>query len=187
MVYVRSCHGATVRWLEDLVKQVLQENHIGTNDLLSGNGNKDTEVIINLVMSVKKQSCGVLISSITVRKDKHQNKVQLRNLCQAKNVIFIDNSKSIKSQNLNKSRLHLARRGTNILSTTFVRKIPNIFHWRYLLHSPNKNTFTACCKSTEYQPKIFGETSETNHQKFICLSNLNKLIFSHLRINSTRK
>ena len=103
MVYVRSCHGATVRCLEELVKQVLQENHIGTNDLLSGNGNKDTEVIINLVMSVKKQSCGVLISSITVRKDKHQNKVQLRDLCQAKNVNFIDNSKSTKSQNLNKS------------------------------------------------------------------------------------
>ena len=44
------------------------------------------EAIINLAMSVKTQSCGVLSSSITVRKDKHTNKVheindQLRDSC----------------------------------------------------------------------------------------------------------
>ena len=44
---------------------------------LSGKENKDiAEVIINLVTSVKTQSCGVLISRITVRKGKHQNKIQ---------------------------------------------------------------------------------------------------------------
>ena len=89
-------------------------------------------------MSVKTQSRGVSISGITVRKDKHQNKVQeindqLRDLCQANNINFIDHSKSIKSQHLNKSRLHLTRRGTSILSTTFVREyliffINNIFY-----------------------------------------------------------
>ena len=126
--------------MEDHVKPVLRENpdeiilHIGTNDLPSGKENKDiAEAIINLAMSVKTQSCGVSISSITVRKDKHQNKVQeindqLRDLCQARNVNFIDHSKSIKPQHLNKSRLHLTRRGTSILSTTFVREISNIFH-----------------------------------------------------------
>ena len=84
-------------------------------------------------MPVKTQSCGVSISSITVRKNKHQNKVQeineqLRDLCQAKNVNFIDHSESIKPQHLNKSRQHLIRRGTSILSTISVRKISNIFH-----------------------------------------------------------
>ena len=78
-------------------------------------------------MSVKIQSYSVSISSISVRKDKHQNKVQeindqLRDLCQAKNVNFIDHSKSVKPQHLNKSRLHLTRRGTSILSTTFARE-----------------------------------------------------------------
>ena len=138
-VFVRPCHGATIRCLEDHVKLILRENpdeiifHIGTNDLISGKGNKDiTEAIINLGMSVKTQSCGVSISGITVRKDKHQNKVQeindqLRDLCQAKNVNFIDHSKSIKSQHLNKSRLHLTRRGTSILSTNFVREISKFF------------------------------------------------------------
>ena len=43
-VYVRSCHGATIRCLEGHVKPVLLENpdeiifHIGTNDLPSAKG-----------------------------------------------------------------------------------------------------------------------------------------------------
>ena len=91
------------------------------------------EAIINLAISVKTQSRGVSISGVIVRKDKHQNKVQeindqLRDLCQANNINFIDHSKSIKPQHLNKSRLHLTKRGTSILSTTFVREISNIFH-----------------------------------------------------------
>ena len=58
-------------------------------------------------MSVKTQSRGVLIFGITVRKYKHQNKVQeindqMRDLCQANNINFIDHSKNIKSQYLNK-------------------------------------------------------------------------------------
>ena len=79
-------------------------------------------------MSVKTQSHGNSISGITVRKDKHQNKVQeinsqLRNLCQVKNVNFIDYGKRTKTQHSNKSRLHLARTGTSILSTIFVCEI----------------------------------------------------------------
>ena len=82
---------------------------------------------------MKTQSRGVSISGITVKKDKRQNKVQetneqLRDLCQPKNVNFIDHSKSIKPQHLNKSRLYLHRRGTSVLPTTFVREISNIFH-----------------------------------------------------------
>ena len=75
---------------------------------LSGKENKDiAEVIINLGTSVKTQSCGVLISRITVRKGKHQNKIQeindqMRDFCQGKNTNFIDHSKSIKIQHLNK-------------------------------------------------------------------------------------
>ena len=53
---VRPCHGATIIF------------HIGTNNLPPGKGNEDiAESIINLEMSVKTQSFGVLISSITVR------------------------------------------------------------------------------------------------------------------------
>ena len=62
-VFVRPCHGATIRCLEDHVKPVLRENpneiifHIGMNDLPSRKGNKDiAEAIINLAMPVKTQS-----------------------------------------------------------------------------------------------------------------------------------
>ena len=45
-------------------------------------------------------------------------------MCTNKNINLIDhNSKSIKHQHLNKLKLHLTKRGTNILSTTFVRQI----------------------------------------------------------------
>ena len=46
-VFVKPCHGATIRCLEDHIKPVLRENpdeiifHIGTNDLPSTKGNKD--------------------------------------------------------------------------------------------------------------------------------------------------
>ena len=74
-VFVRLCHGATIKCLEDHLKPVLRENPdeiiflIETNDLLSGKGNKDIkEAIFNLAMSVKTQTRGVLVSGITVRK-----------------------------------------------------------------------------------------------------------------------
>ena len=137
-VFVRLSHGATImpRRPSDRFYGKIQMRLFFTseNDLPSGKGNKDiAETIINLAMFVKTQSRGVTISGITVRKDKHQNKVQeindqLRDLCQANNINFIDHSKSIKPQHLNKSRLHLTKRGTSILSTTFVREISNIFH-----------------------------------------------------------
>ena len=59
-VFVRPCHGTTIRCLKDHIKPVLRENldeiifRIGTNDLPSGKGNKDiAQAIINLAMSVK--------------------------------------------------------------------------------------------------------------------------------------
>ena len=166
-VYFRPSHGATIRCIEEHVKPVLLENpdeiifHTGKNNLTSGKGNKDiAEAIINLAISVKTQPCDVSISSITVRKDKHQSKSQeindqLRGLCQAKNINFINHSKSIKPQHLDKSKLHLTRRGTSILSTTFVRKISNIFHWQYFLHSSKTNEFAGFYKPTEYKSISF--------------------------------
>ena len=48
-------------------------------------------------------------------------------MCTNKSINLIDHNKSIKHQHLNKSKLHLTKRGTNILSTTFVQEISNIF------------------------------------------------------------
>ena len=88
-------------------------------------------------MPAKRQSGGVSISGITVRKDKHQNKVQeindqLRDLCQTKNVNSIDHSKSIKPKHLNKSRLHLIKRpayyGPPLLGKYLIFFIANILY-----------------------------------------------------------
>ena len=66
------------------------------------------------------------------KKDRHQNKCQevndhLKEKCREKYINLIDHSKSIKPQHLNKSRLHLMKKGTSILSPTFIREIKNIF------------------------------------------------------------
>ena len=78
-------------------------------------------------MSGKSPTCDVSISKIITRKDKHQLKAQemnnhLKETCTNKNINLIDHSKSIKHQHLNKSKLHLTKRGTNILLTPFVRE-----------------------------------------------------------------
>ena len=83
-------------------------------------------------MSAKSRTCGVSISNIITKKDKHQHKAQivnnhLKEMCTNKNINLIDHSKSIKHQHLSKSKLHLTKTGTNILSTTFVREMSNIF------------------------------------------------------------
>ena len=70
----------------------------------------------------------VSTSNIITRKDKHQHKAQivnnhLREMCASKNINLIDHSKNIKHQHLNESKLHQIKRGTNILSATFVREI----------------------------------------------------------------
>ena len=84
--------------------------HVGTN--------------VDLAISAKSPTCDVSISNILTRKDKHQHKAQivnnhLKEICTNKNINLIDHSKNIKHQHLNKSKLHLTKRGTNILSITF--------------------------------------------------------------------
>ena len=138
-VYIRPFLGAKVRCMEDHIKPVLRDKpdhiifHIGTNEFPS---NKNREVIANsiikLVLSAKSESCDVSISNIVVWKDRHQNKCQevndhLKEKCREKKINLIDHSKSIKPQYLNKSRLHLTKKGTSILSSTFIREIKNIF------------------------------------------------------------
>ena len=83
-------------------------------------------------MCAKSPTCGISIYDIIPRKDKHQHKAQevnnhLKEMCTNKNINLIDHSKNIKHQHLNKSKLHLTKRGTNILSTIFVREISDIF------------------------------------------------------------
>ena len=138
-VYVRPSHGAKIRCMVDHIKPVMRDkpdyiiNHVGTNDVPSDKDAGDiAKSIVDLAMSAKSPTCDVSISNIINRKDKHQHKTQEVNnhekeMYTNKNINLIDHRKNIKHQHLNKSKLHLTKRGTIILSTTFVREISNIF------------------------------------------------------------
>ena len=106
---------------------------IETNDIPSDKDAGDiAKSIVDLATSAKSPTCDVSLSNIITRKDKYQHKPQevnnpLKEMCTNKNINLIDRSKNMKHQHLNKSKLHLTKRGTNILSTTFVREISDIF------------------------------------------------------------
>ena len=107
--------------------------HIDTNDIPSKK-TPETKAkwILNLATSSKSNTCGVSILSIFIRKDKYQQKAQevngyLKELCKEFNIHYIYHEKSTKSKRLNKSRLHLNKRGTSILSRNFMREISNVF------------------------------------------------------------
>ena len=116
----------------DHIKLVIRDKpdhvifHAGTKDIPS---DKDpgniAKSIVDLAISPKSPTCDVSIYNIITRKDKHQHKAQevnnhLKEMCTNKNINLIDQNKNLKKQHLKKSRLHLTKRGTNILSTTFV-------------------------------------------------------------------
>ena len=123
----------------DHVKPIIRDKpdhiifHVGTNDIpLDKDAGDVAKSIVDLVMCGKSSTCDVSISNIITRKDKHQHKAKivnnhLKEMCTNKNINLIDHSKNIKHQHLNKSKLHLTKRGINILSTTHVREITNIF------------------------------------------------------------
>ena len=123
----------------DHVKSVMRHEpdriifQIETNDIPSDKDAGDiAKSIVDLATSAKSPTCDVSLSNIITRKDKYQHKPQevnnpLKEMCTNKNINLIDRSKNIKHQHLNKSKLHLTKRGTNILSTTFVREISNTF------------------------------------------------------------
>ena len=138
-VYIRQSLGVKVRCMKDHINPVIRDNldhiifHIGTNDVPSDKSAENiAKSIVELALSAKSASCDVSISNIVVRKDGHQNKCQevndhLKEICVEKNINLIDHSKNIKPQHLNKSRLHLTKKGTSILSKTFIQEIRNTF------------------------------------------------------------
>ena len=94
------------------------------------------------------------------------------------NIHHIDHEKSIKTQHLNKSKLHLNKRG-NSVSSNFIREISNVLQWQFILRRPG-GEFTAFNKRAEYKYK----DNDINHFKLIRKMSLNKLAVAHLNTNS---
>ena len=121
----------------DYVRPTLRENpdhiitHFGTNNLVSNTpAGKVAELIIDLATTLKSDSCSATISSITVRNDKHRNKVaqvnrSLKWLCQENKFELINHENTVTERHLNGSKLHLNKRGTTILSNNFTEAISN--------------------------------------------------------------
>ena len=119
--------GARVRCMQDYVRLTIRENpdhiilHVGTNGLTTNiPTEKVTESIINLASSLRSNSFNVAISSITVRNDRYRKKVaqvnrHLKTLCSERNFELISHENIITEKQLNRSKLHLNKRGTAII------------------------------------------------------------------------
>ena len=86
--------------------------------------------IVDLASSMKGENCDVSISNIILRNDnkKFSQKGQevnthLKDMCKEKNIYLINNTNKIKLQHLSKGKFHLNKRGSNILSSTFVNYV----------------------------------------------------------------
>ena len=136
-LYVKSFSDAKVVCMEDYVKPTLREMpthvicHLGTNDGPTKKAPEQiAENIANLAIKLKR-NCDVSISSITARNDQYQKKAadvnrELKEKCREKKLQFLDYGNTITVRNLNASKLHLNKRGTQVLCNVFAEAISNI-------------------------------------------------------------
>ena len=139
---------------------------------------------------MKGENCDVSISNIILRNDnkKFSQKGQevnthLKDMCKEKNIYLIDNTNKIKVQHLNKGKIHLNKRGSNILSSTFVSELSGILSCQR--HKNNTGFPVQECNSdkTNVDQKV---TDGSRMLKSLRCDNLNKLVFAHVNINSIR-
>lgn len=134
-VVVKTFPGASTNCMKSYVKPTTEKNpdgiilHCGTNDLRANSNPEELSLhIVNLALSLKTDTNSVIVSGITARKDKLSEKVKavndiLKHECGRRNLGFIDNSNIDADTHLNRSRLHLNVRGTNILGNNFLHAI----------------------------------------------------------------
>ena len=105
--------------------------HIGTNDLNSDRSPGLAKSITDVGFSLKNDSHDVSISSIVVRNDKFKEKAaqvneNLERLCAKRNIYLLNHANNILLQHLNKSKLHLHRKGSSILASKFVKALSHV-------------------------------------------------------------
>ena len=141
-VYVKNFSGVRTKCMKDYIKPSQCENsdhyilHVGTNYLcLDRSPELIAKSIIDLALTLKRESHDVSVSSIIVRNDsdtlnKKGCKVNavLMELCKEKNIYSIYSSKKIKPQHLNKGKLHLNQKGSRLLSDIFLKLISHVFN-----------------------------------------------------------
>ena len=128
MVKVRSHPSAQVRCLTDHINPIIRSTdaehiilHIGTNDLQTEKTPiQICQEIINLASKARDKGIKVSISNIVQRDDYLNEKVlmvndNLQKICKSVGISIINNGNIRPDTHLNASKLHLNRRGNNIL------------------------------------------------------------------------
>ena len=90
-------------------------------------------MIVDLAMFLKTESSDVSVFNIVLRTESpllndivSEVNLQLKALCEKRNLYLIDNTKSIRSHHLNKCKLHLNRKGSKLLNDKFFRKMSHV-------------------------------------------------------------
>ena len=114
--------------------------HVGTNDVSSDKSPEElARSIIDLAISIKNEKHDVSISNITNWADDKKLEEKrcevnsfLGKLCKEKDYYLSNHYTRIKKTHLNKGKLHLNQKGTNLLSDIFVKKLSKVFNWHNL-------------------------------------------------------
>ena len=136
---------------------------------------------------MKGESCDVSISNIILRTNnkKFSQKGQeaythLKDMCKEKNIHLIDNTNKIKTQGLSKGKLHLNKRGSNVLSGIFASELSRILTWQ----SDKSNTGFIVDENNSGKTNVDVKVTDGNSVlKSLRCNNLNKLVFAHLNIS----
>ena len=107
----------------------------------------------------------------------------MKDLCQEKNLHYIDQSNSINTRHLNGSKLHLNVKGTKILFSNFVEAISNILLWHSITHSLTDSNCVPMIDAYKVEPM---NMKGIESLKAIQKHNLNRIVVTHLNINSLR-
>ena len=121
--------GSTTEDMLDYIKPIARRKpdtliiHTGINDLTNGlNTMKKVRKLLKVVSEIdKSEKIKIGFSSVIYRKDKdledERNEVnmKLKKYCESKGFVFIKNA-NINESGLNNSKLHLNKKGTNILT-----------------------------------------------------------------------
>ena len=132
-VKIATFPGCTTQDMKDHIKPLLRRNpdeiiiHVGTNSLRSSNTPRECAVeLIDLAESSAMISISGLINrsddEALARKVPDVNKV-LKECCQQKNWGFVDHSNISRTSHLNRSGLHLNKKGTTRLAQNFINHL----------------------------------------------------------------
>ena len=134
-VVVKSFSGAKIQCMRQYIKPSLSQKpdhviiHIGTNDLASNmSADNISKSIIDLATSSANDHLNITVSGIVPRSDDLAIKAKevnglLQRSCNERNIPFIDHGNIDPSHHLNRSKLHLNKKGTKLISKTFTRHI----------------------------------------------------------------